>query len=124
MAHLDDIARLIQCFKDHHVELRPIQLQSVESDLLVKTVSAAGGSSTEQGEHQDLLKRVIRQGHVEALGQMIEAYGVHVEAVDSNGMTALHYAAIEGHIEIMRMFLSECGANVKAVDSKDSKKQK
>ena len=116
-AHLDDLEPLIKCFKAHDVQLEPVRLKGVESDFLVKTSLALGGSSTEQGEGKTLLRRVIESGHVEALRQLIAECGANVEAVDSQGFTALHWAALGGHVDIVRMLVKESKVNVEAADS-------
>jgi ankyrin repeat protein len=59
--------------------------------------------------------RFAPTGMLAAVQYLVEVHGVDVNAVDHEGMTALHHAAARGDNEMIKYLVSK-GANVKAVD--------
>jgi hypothetical protein len=59
--------------------------------------------------------RFAPSGMMAAVRYLVEVQGADVNAVDHEGMTALHHAAARGDNEMINYLVSK-GANVKAVD--------
>jgi len=59
--------------------------------------------------------RFAPSGMLAAVQYLVEVHGADVNAVDHEGMTALHHAAARGDNEMIQYLVSK-GANVKAVD--------
>jgi ankyrin repeat protein len=59
--------------------------------------------------------RFAPTGMLAAVKYLVEEQGADVNAVDHDGMTALHHAAARGDNEMIQYLVSK-GANVKAVD--------
>ncbi|MGE3886354.1 MAG: ankyrin repeat domain-containing protein [Vicinamibacterales bacterium] len=59
--------------------------------------------------------RFAPTGMLAAVQYLVEVHGADVNAVDHEGMTALHHAAARGDNEMIKYLVSK-GANVKAVD--------
>lgn len=74
------------------------------------------GARLAAGDIGKCLCTVARDGNVEVLQEFLK-YEADVNEVDSEGLTALHLAAVEGHTSVVKVLLSE-GANVTKADNR------
>jgi ankyrin repeat protein len=88
--------------------------------LCLLLVFVIGGCrTTTRSPETEALLRAVRDGHADAVEELLKTPGIDVNATDGNGDTALLIAARFGHDHVTRVLLA-AGANMKVRD-KDGK---
>ena len=83
--------------------------------LLAALLVIVGCSQTKSSPETDSLMRAAREGHADAVKELLTTPGIDVNAKDADGNTALLEAARLGHDRVVRVLLAT-GANVNARD--------
>jgi hypothetical protein len=67
-------------------------------------------------ELNDAIYRVVRDGNVSGLRELLETYDNVTEREFDDGMKSLHYAVWSGHVNVVKLLI-QYGANVNAVNN-------
>ena len=87
--------------------------------LLISLLVISGCGHSNRSPETESLLRAAREGHADAVEELLKTPGIDVNAKDDNGNTALLEAARFGHDHVARVLLA-AGANTKVRD-KDGK---